>query len=215
MRDRIREGLGSSRALEEMGLEVIDVAVSAIQPTPDLEKALQTPTLESIQQQADEAVFRRRALAVEKERAIAENELASRIELAARTSELIAQEGDNQRRKAREESEAQAIRSQAESERSRLAAETASGNLRLEGAAEAERISAIEGAKATAERERMEVYGQLQPHVLMGLAAREFAAKLEKIEHLSLAPDRIGQVLADLFQSGSQWLDRRDAPEMN
>lgn len=212
---RIRAGLVASEALDAMGLEVIDVTVTAVQPTPDLEQALQTPTLEAIQQQADEAVFRRRALAVEKERAIAENELASRIELASRTSDLIGQEGDNERRKAREEVEARAIHAQADAERSRLAAETAAANARLSGAAEAETIAAVEGARATAEKERMELVRDLPAHVLMGLAAREFAGKLERVEHFSLAPDRVGQVLADLLQSGSQWLDQQAAAERN
>ena len=49
--------------------------VAAVAPTSEMEKALQQPTREAIQQDADEATFRRRALAVEKERAIAENEL--------------------------------------------------------------------------------------------------------------------------------------------
>jgi hypothetical protein len=53
----------------------------------------------------------------------------------------------------------------------------------------------------------MDIYGDLSPHVLLGLAAREFAGKLERIEHFSLAPDRVGQVFADLLQSGSSWLD--------
>ncbi len=225
VRERVRKGLFESRALADMGLEVIEVSVSAIQPTPDLEQALQTPTLESIQQQADEAVFKRRALAVDKERAIAENELSNRIELAARTSELIAQEGDNQKRQAHEESAARAIRAEAEARLAKLEALTAAENSGLEGAAEAERIAAVEGARAVAERERMEVYAGLAPHVMLGLAAREFAGKLERVEHLSLSPDgigRISEVLADLFQSGSRWLDRRDEgagegfePELN
>src|SRR4051794_17146327 len=44
----------------------------------------------------------RRAAAVDKERAIAENELANRIELARRTSTLVEQEGANERKKAAE-----------------------------------------------------------------------------------------------------------------
>jgi hypothetical protein len=202
VRDSVRGELTRSEALEDMGLEVVAVAVSAVQPTAVLEQALQTPTLESIQQQADEATFRRRALAVEKERAISENELQSRIELATREADLIAQEGANEKRKAHEGAEARQIASEALARTQRLEAET-----------EAEGIVAVEGAKVEAERGRMEIYGELSPHVLMGLAAREFAGKLERIEHFSLAPDRVGQVFADLLQSGSDWLDRKKPGE--
>jgi len=49
-----------------------------------MEKAMEAPIRECIQQEADEAAFARRALAVEKERAIKENELKNQIELAKR-----------------------------------------------------------------------------------------------------------------------------------
>ena len=39
--------------------------VAAVAPTAEMEKALQQPTREAIQQNADEATFQRRALAVE------------------------------------------------------------------------------------------------------------------------------------------------------
>ena len=55
-----------------MGLEVVTVRVADVSPSAELKRALQTPTFERLQQQADEATFERRALAVEKERAIAE-----------------------------------------------------------------------------------------------------------------------------------------------
>ena len=75
------------------------VRVVAIRPEPDLEKALQTPARELVQQEADRATFERRALAVESERAIAENELHNQIELAKREEELIAQRGQNEQRR--------------------------------------------------------------------------------------------------------------------
>ena len=55
------------------------------------------PTREAIQQAADEATFQRRAQAVEKERAIQENELQNKIELARREEQLIAQKGQHLR----------------------------------------------------------------------------------------------------------------------
>ena len=42
---------------------------------------MQTPAREAIQQDAERATFERRALAVEKEAAIGENELANQVEL--------------------------------------------------------------------------------------------------------------------------------------
>ena len=103
IRAHIAAGLAAEPALEDLGIELVAVRVAAVAPTAELEKALQQPTREAIQQHADEATFQRRALAVEKERAIAENELQNRIELARREEELVAQEGANARKRATEQ----------------------------------------------------------------------------------------------------------------
>ena len=55
--------------------------VTGVSPTSELEKALQAPAREKIQQDSDEAVFTRRALAVEKERAIKEDRKTHTISL--------------------------------------------------------------------------------------------------------------------------------------
>ena len=47
----------------------------------------------------------------------------------------------------------------------------------------------------------------LAPAVLMGLAAREFAGKIETIEHLNLTPDLLGSVLTDLLAAGTRRLE--------
>ncbi len=70
---------------------------------------MRQPTREGIQQRADQATFERRAMAVEKERAIAENELANRIELARREEQLVGQSAVNDRRKAESRAEEIAI----------------------------------------------------------------------------------------------------------
>src|SRR5262249_51171353 len=70
LRLRLEEGLAGSERLAAMGIEIVAIRLAKIAPSAELERALQTPTFESLQQKADEAVFERRALAVEKERAI-------------------------------------------------------------------------------------------------------------------------------------------------
>src|ERR687895_477120 len=105
LRERIATGLAEEPALAELGLHVVAVRVAAVAPPAEVERALRQPTHEAIQQQADEATFARRALAVEKERAIAENELQNRIELARREEQLVEQDGANQRLRAQEEAD--------------------------------------------------------------------------------------------------------------
>lgn len=195
LRERIDTGLALDESLPVMGLEVVTVRVSAVQPTPELERALQMPALEAIQQRADEATFQRRAMAVEKERAIQENEAQTRLELARRDEELIDQRGKNARREASERAAADRIEAEAEAEHTRIGA-----------SAEAESIRVVEEARVETERERMEIYAELAPHVMMGLAARELATKLQRIEHLNIAPDMLGPMLTDLMRAGTKKL---------
>lgn len=199
IRKRIEEGLVGNRILEALGLEIVNILVSDVSPTPDMEKALQTPMREEIQQQADEATFQRRALAVEKERAIQENELENRIELAKRKEQLIGQQGRNKQRLAREESEAQKITATTTADCDRLAAN-----------AKAEGIVVIEKAKVDSEKERLDAYRDLPASVMFGLALKQLAGKLERIDHLNLSPDGIGHLLQNLMQAGTRKLERPD-----
>jgi len=196
VRDRIATGLHAEEALGAMGVEIVSVRVSAISPTADLEKALEMPSREAIQQEADEATFQRRALAVEKERAIQENELQNQIELARREASLIEQHGLNERRRAEEEAAAQ-----------RISAESLAANERLKTETTAERIQKVEEARNAAERERMDVYRDMPPRVMAGLAARELAGKLQKIEHLNVSPELLGPSLLKLIDVGTTHLE--------
>ena len=167
--------LRAAPTLAEIGVAVVSVRLDHLAPSSELERALQTPTFEGLQQKADAATFARRALAVEKERAIAENELETRTELARRETLLIAQEAENARGRAAGLAEAQG----------------------LEAAADAERIRLVEGARAEAEQRRAGIYRDLPPAVLLGLAARELAGKLDTIEHVNITPDLLASVLGE------------------
>lgn len=182
LRIRLEKGFGSEVRLTAMGLEVAAVRLTSIAPTAELERALQTPTFEMLQQKADQATFERRALAVEKERAIAENELNNKTELARREKQLIEQEAANARSRATGTREAQQI----------------------EADGEAGRIRTIEQAKSEMERERMAIVRDLPPQVLLGLAAREFAGKLGKIEHLNVTPDLLAAVVSEFGKGGAK-----------
>lgn len=198
VRKRLSEGLGGDPALAAMGLAIVSVRVASIAPSSEVAKALQTPAREAIQMASDRATFERRANAVERERAIAENELRNRIELARQAEELIGQEGQNARQKAEHSAEEQ-----------RIGAAAAAGRKRLEDTAQAEGIRVVETAKVEAEKARMDVYAVLPPSVLQGLALRELAGNLPDIEHLSLGADVFGPVLRRLAEAGTSALEAR------
>ncbi len=197
IREHISTGLHGEACLSEMGLEVTAVRVSSVKPVAEVEKALQIPVREAIQQEADEAKFRRRAEAVQKERAIQENELQNQIELARREADLINQRGENDKKKATDEAESAKISTVAEAERTSIQAR-----------AQADSINTVEEARVRAEQERMDIYRDFPTERLLGLAAQDFAVKLQKIEHLSLTPDMLSHLLSRLMQAGAGRLEQ-------
>jgi hypothetical protein len=179
--DEVRRRIGralEAEALSEIGISVVAVRVSALRTTSETEKALELPTRERIQEQADEATFQRRALAVEKERAIQENELQNQIELARREEQLVVQRGANRRKEAEEEAAAD-----------RIGAESLAEQTRLTAAADAERVELVEGASAAVERERAQLLAGLSPVATVALVLRDAADVLPQVGQLVISPD--------------------------
>jgi regulator of protease activity HflC (stomatin/prohibitin superfamily) len=187
VRARISTGLAADDRLAQLGIGIVSVRVVAVRPEPEVERALQTPARELVQQEADRATYERRALAVERERAISENELQSRIELATREEQLVVRQGANTRRRAAEAAAAERIEAEAGAERDRLRSTVQAEGVRLLGEAEAD-----------AARARMVAYTGVDPRVLLALAAREAAGNLPEIGSLTLAPDLLTTVLGSL-----------------
>ncbi|MEU2540495.1 SPFH domain-containing protein [Streptomyces iakyrus] len=187
VRERVAAGLDAEPRLPATGIEVVAVRVMALRPEPEVERALRTPAREQIQQEADRATYERRAVAVERERTIAENELASQIELARREEQLVEQRGTNARREAEEHAAADAVRAEAEATRSvRLAR------------AEAEGVRAVGDAKAQAQAAWLKVHEDVEVATLHALTGTRLAENLPNIDSLTISPDVLTGLLAKL-----------------
>jgi regulator of protease activity HflC (stomatin/prohibitin superfamily) len=197
IRAAIEEGMASSPVLTDLGLVLVSVRIASVKPSTEVERALEAPTRERIQEEADEATFRRRAQAVEKERAIQENELQNQIEIARREEQLISQRGQNARREATEKAEAGRIDAEAGAERKRIGSEADGNGIRV-----------VEGARVALEREKLETYRTMPPAVLAALAAQELAGKLKgvNIDHLSITPELLGPLVTDLLLASKRRL---------
>jgi len=190
VRQAMLDGLRDDQRLAETSIVVIGVRVVAIRPVPELEKALETPLREQVQQDADKATYERRANAVERERAIAENELQSKIELAKREELLVEQEGSNAQKRAKENAAVE----------------------RVESEARAESTRALGAATAEAEAARLAAYATLDPAILLAIAAQGIAANLPAIGTLNLTPDVITAALSRLTSAPSAQPAPAEAP---
>jgi hypothetical protein len=195
VREQVGAGLAGDPRLAQTGLAVVGVRVVAIRPEPEMEKALRTPTRELAQTEADRATYGRRALAVEQERRIAENELQNRIELARREEQLVIQQGANEQRRVTEEAAAARINTAAEGERMRLTAAAAAERVRVEAAARAEAVRLVGAAEGEAEAAKVAALAGLDQSALVVLAVRDIAAHLPRIGALTITPDLLTQAV--------------------
>lgn len=95
--------------LAPMGVECLSIFFTSIKPTPEMARALEAEYREALQKRADQAIYSRRAEAVEQERKIKQNELSTEVDLEQRRQELVDLQGANARKKAEFEAEATLI----------------------------------------------------------------------------------------------------------
>jgi hypothetical protein len=196
----MEDALRTDPEIAAMGLALVSVQVQRVAPMPDVEKALQTPVREAIQQRADEAVFARRAQAVENERAIKQNELSTEIELARRQEDLIRREGANRLLDAHQQAEADRVRAEADLERQALMAEAYGRDQRTRAAGDADARRLTGEADADAEARRVSIWQAAPTRVILGLAAQQLAGKIDSINHLNLTPDMLGATLQQFLR---------------
>jgi len=72
-------GLKLSEAVAQLGVEILNLSLLSIRPTPEMAKALEAEAREALQRRSDEAIYARRNNAVEQERRIKESELNTEI----------------------------------------------------------------------------------------------------------------------------------------
>ncbi|HET8682749.1 MAG TPA: SPFH domain-containing protein [Micromonosporaceae bacterium] len=204
VREAVSAALGADTRLADIGVRVVSSRVVAIRPEPELERALQTPTREAVQVEADRATYSRRAQAVERERAIAENELQNKIELARREQQLVEQRGANSRRRAELDAAAELATAQGKAERSRVEAAADAEKDRTLAEARAAGVRAVGLAEGDAEAARLAAYRDLPAGVLKALALKELAGQLPEIGQLTVTPDVVTGLVTRLTNGAHQ-----------
>ncbi|GEA13724.1 SPFH domain-containing protein [Alteromonas sp. KUL49] len=187
-----------NESLKSLGVEVMDVSIAAITPSPETAKALEAEARESILKEADDAIYARRKFSVEQERTIREAELDTDLSVQQKEQELEEARMENQKQLLREQAAIEQERLQsevdAETKRQELVALSAQ-NQRIQAEADAYTIS----EKMKAYRElpveslRAMALAQMTPEQLMATAFESFAVNANKIGELNISPDLISQ----------------------
>lgn len=155
--------LAAQPEIESLGLEVLGVSIMAVKPTPDIARALEAEARESNLRAADDAVYLRRMSAVEKERAIRQNELDTDIAVEQKKRQIQDTKMEAKAAAMRKENElrTEQMSADVDLEQQRKAfVEGQAGNSRMLAEAEAHRVSAV-----------MQALGDVDPRIVQALAA--------------------------------------------
>lgn len=79
----------NSKSVQMLGLEILSVNILGVTPNPEMARALEAQTRESLQKEADQAIYERRNFAVEQERIIKESELNTEIAVEEKQKQIV------------------------------------------------------------------------------------------------------------------------------
>lgn len=179
---RVRETLTASVALSALGIEVLGVTILAIRPAPDTARALEAEAREQLLRESDDAVYSRRNNAVEQERRIKENELATAVAVAQKQREV--EETRLAGQIAIEERRRDLVAAEAENTRTRADAQSYAAEKQL-------------APLRTLDPKSLQVLaaGSADPRLLVAMGFQEIAANAAKVGTLNISPDLLDSLL--------------------
>jgi hypothetical protein len=191
--------LGTAKALTSLGIEVLDLAIIAIRPTPESARALEAGIREQLLKEADLAIYDRRNSAIQQERAIKENELNTEIAVENKRRQIRETQMDAERavqekhRLLRDEEMTGNI---ALETRNRELVQLSAGNSRVEADAKAYSMAAVMEAVARTDPKVLNSLASMgmQPNQLIAASFRELAESAAKIGELNISPDLLREL---------------------
>ncbi|HLJ44940.1 MAG TPA: SPFH domain-containing protein [Bryobacteraceae bacterium] len=180
---RVLDQLKASPEVTQLGIEILNLAVLSVKPTPDMAKALEAEAREALNRQADEAVYTRRNAAIEQERHIKENELQTELLVQTKQRELHERELEGE---IALETQRAALTDQ-KTENERKEADT--------------RAYALKAVLAPVQGLDWRVLMMLNSHGgdargTIALAFQELAANAQKIGEVNISPDLLRSLLS-------------------
>ncbi len=201
----IKAELAVSDVLETLGVEVLDLSIVAIKPTPETTRALEASVREQLLEEADVAIYRRRNASIEQERAVKENELNTELAIEAKQQQIKEEKLKAERllqEQRREMKREQLTGDIAQEQQRQQLVDLETDNERKQADAKAYEIAATMEAISKVDAKVLEALtmGNLEPQQLMAQAFRELAGGAERIGELNISPDLL-QSIAGKTQS--------------
>ena len=176
-------GLKSSESVAQLGVEILNLSLLSIRPTPEMAKALEAEAREALQRRSDEAIYARRNNAVEQERRIKESELNTEIAVEEkkrqiRETQMTADIAIEQQRASLMEKRVENDRKEADSRAYALEA-------------------TLKPVRDVDWRTLMTLsQNGADPRTMISLACQEMASNAQKIGELNVSPDLLRSLIA-------------------
>jgi len=179
---QVLANLKNAPVLTALGVEVLELAILAIRPSPETAKALEAQAREQLLRESDDAIYLRRNNAVEQERTIRENELNTEILVEAKQREI-------------EENKLKAEISQEERRRQLVALEAENSKQRAD--AQAYAVEATLKPLAQMDPKSLQVLAarSLDPRLMVAMAFQEIAANAAKVGNLNISPELLDSLM--------------------
>jgi hypothetical protein len=176
-------GMKSSESVAQLGVEILNLSLLSIRPTPEMAKALEAEAREALQRRSDEAIYARRNNAVEQERRIKESELNTEIAVEEkkrqiRETQMTADIAIEQQRASLMEKRVENDRKEADSRAYALEA-------------------TLKPVRDVDWRTLMTLsQNGADPRTMIALAFQEMASNAQKIGELNVSPDLLRSLIA-------------------
>lgn len=197
----ITDGLSNSNAIKLLGIEILSINILAIKATPEMERALETETRESLQQEADQAIYARRNFAVEQERKIKESELNTEIAIEEKNKQIAEKQAETEVQKAESELKLREMKVQADiaiENQRKVLLEQKTANEKKEADAQGYILeTTLKPYKAMDWKILTALNNNADPKFNISLAFRELAENAGKIGNLNISPELLENLLND------------------
>lgn len=200
--DRIIEGLKSSEAVKLLGTVPIGVNVTAVKSTPEMSKALEATTREALQQDADQAIYKRRKFAVEEEKKIKESELDTEIAVEEKKKQISEKKMQAQLMEQENKRKIREMQIEADikiEERKKVFIDMQSENKKKEADAEGYTIKTMLAPYKEMDWKKILAVNSkgADPKTNIAIAFREIAEKAEKINNLNITPELLDSLIGN------------------
>ena len=199
--NNIIEGISNSTAIKLLGIEILSVNILAIKAKPEMERALETETRESLQQEADQAIYARRNFAVEQERKIKESELNTEIAIEEKNKKIAEKKAETEIQKAESEHKLKELKVQAEiaiENQRKVLIEQKTANEKKEAESQGYIIeTTLKPYRDIDWKILTALNNNTDPKFNISLAFRELAENAGKIGNLNISPELLDSLLND------------------